>query len=236
MKTINSATSKRKTTLILIIIAFLLLSAIVYAALNGVLTISGTTTTSANTDVLFSNVTALTGGNFVPVDAQISADGHTISFSAELENPGDIGGFTYSIQNVGSGRVRLYVPEFSYDATKLSLADVDGNSESGKLALLDPFYMAWKDNAENDEPDDLIRFFILLSPRFITGFNVSDMAGGVTRSSEWVSLNAPNSQNTKNFTFGDSTHFAGVRWNAADTNIAPGEYSYTMTLNFEAAT
>jgi hypothetical protein len=231
MKIINPATSKRKTTLILIAIAFLLFSAIVYAALSGVLTISGTTTTSANTDVIFTAATALTGGNFVPVDVQISADGHTISFSAELENPGDIGGFTYSIQNVGASQARVWVPEFSYDDTKLSLADIDGNSESGKLALMDPFYMASKDATERERTslllDNLSGWY-----EFISGFALIDKNAGRGDSTEWVGLR---SGSGRNITFGDSTHYAGVRWNAADTNIAPGEYSYTATLNFEAS-
>jgi hypothetical protein len=206
------------------------LSAIVYAALSGVLTISGTTTTTAHTDVIFTSVTPLTGGDFVPVDAQISADGHTISVSAPLQDPGDVGGFTYSIQNVGSAPARVWAPTFSYDTTKLSLADIDGNSESGKLALLDPFYMASKHATENEYTSLNSTIMARRPYNFLSGLSNSDTAMSAARSPEWVSLQ----NSARVFNIGDSTQFAGVRWNAADTNIAPGEYSYTATMNFEA--
>jgi hypothetical protein len=230
MKTINSATSKRKTTLILIVIAFLLVSAIVYAALNGVLTISGTTTTLSHTDVIFKNVTALSGSGYnVEPDFEVSADGHSITFSTDLTDPGQKSGIQYEMEVLGSSNVRIYAPTIDYDEDMLYLkTGVDyvlpANAKN-KIFLHDSFYQQHMEAANYGREMQFAS-----SQRFIA----PDGRGG-------TDLSVIRAQSTADYiTVPPGSTGEGLRtyfeWRTGEKALPAGDYEVTLTMNFEAAT
>jgi hypothetical protein len=211
MNKLNIMNSKRKTTLILIAIAFLLFSAIVYAALSGVLTISGTTTTTANTDVIFTNVTAKTGEGFVEPDFEVSPDGHSITFSAELTEPDVTARIDYKMKNIGSTNARIYAPMFTYDEEKISFL-----GEDNKMTVLELF----KPDADAVREDDSK----LLEPRNYGLRGSAYIAEGTTN--EYITI-VPGAV---------MTAYVRLSWRGTITALPPGEYEGTININFEAAT
>jgi hypothetical protein len=193
---------------------FLLLSAIVYAALNGVLTISGTTTTSANTDVIIS-VNEFYQAYNDPVDDEISADGHSITFSAELTEPNKKAALELEIENIGSTNARIYVPTFTYDEDKI--ADKDESLSTPKVRYESRFLTISK---QVGSPETTLRDFAVS-----LGLTSVDIVSQQT-TDDYITI-------VPGAIIGDTLK---LTWLSSDTSLPAGEYEVTMNINFEAAT
>jgi archaellum component FlaF (FlaF/FlaG flagellin family) len=193
----------------------------VYAALNGVLTISGTTTTQGNTDVIFTDVTSnFFGSAFVEPEFEVSADGHSITFSADLTEPGQQVTMDYTIENIGSTNARVYAPTFTYDESKFSVSGI--NASTGNEIILFEGFTRVASGAASDENQTLAgyaNYLGLYDGEYITEQTTDDYITIVPGATIQYSIKPPLFQ-----------------WRKADTALPPGEYEATININYEAAT
>jgi hypothetical protein len=215
MKNLNNAHARnRATTLIIAAIALFLISAIVYAAVSGVLTIGGTTTTQANTDVIFTDVRARTGTAFVDTEFSVSADGHSITYSANLTEPDTASGVNYSIKNIGSTNARVYAPAITYDSSEMSY----GTTVDNKVRIYNMF-LVYSNSATSNASRTLSYYASNL------GLTASEFIEEQT-TDEYITI-VPGAI---------MTSYTSFQWGDSDSDMPPGECETTVNMNFEAAT
>jgi hypothetical protein len=210
----NPSTRGRRTALTIILLALCLVGGIVWAAVSGVLTIGGTTTTSANTDVIFSSVTPVPASSSAPdnvaVEASISPDGHSLIFSADMAVPGQEATVNYVITNVGSTNARIYVPTFAFDESKVAF---DVGAQDVKMQLI----------SQIKSDHDFIQGRSMYLCDRIRG-RVNGFLSKSSYSKDYIAM-APGG------IINDTISF---KWDSALTSLPVGEYQVEASINFEA--
>jgi len=98
---------KKKLYITIAILVILLISALVYAAVTGILTFSGIAVISKNVDlnIVDESIVGKTSGDGQSVS--VTNSGHTLTFTVNLENPGVTKTINFKIQNIGSVDAKL---------------------------------------------------------------------------------------------------------------------------------
>jgi hypothetical protein len=153
--------------------------------------------------------------NKVEPDFEVSDDGHTITFSADLTEPGQSSGLDYTIENIGSTNATIYAPTLTYDAER-----IDRHHVTGKIRFVERLSIVAE--TVTSQPQYTLS-------HYAEAFGLTeDQVIEEETTDDYITI-VPGASITPNF---------GCRfeWNANNTALSPGEYEVTMTLNFQAAT